>query len=95
MQVIFELVDKSFFENRIWLLLDRGKETADAGMAIEYISNNKLYFSSQIYILSGDSEIGILSEMYKKCQSVAQNTNHIITLDLSSCESVEVDFIWN
>ena len=94
MPVIFELVDKSFLENRIWLFLDRGKETTNASMAIEYISNNKLYFSSQIYILSGDSEIGILSELYKKCQSVAPNINHIVTLVTSSGVSVEVDFIW-
>ena len=95
MQFVFELDDKSFFENYFWLLFDRWKETTNGSMAIEYILNNKLDFSSQIYILSGDSEIGILSEMYKKCQLVATNTNHIVTLDISSGESVEVDFIWN
>ena len=93
---LFALIEKSTFDQHTWMFIDRLEDTNNAS-TIMPVNNlhNKLDFASQVFKLSGDSEIGILSEMYKQCPTTPPKIYPIATIDSSRNDIDDVDFIWN
>ena len=93
---LFALVEKSTFNKHIWMFVERMKGTLNASTIMPvYNLDNKLDIASQVFKLSGDSEIGILSEMYRKCPTASTKIYPIATINSSRNIIDDVDFIWN
>ena len=96
MEYLFSAVDKSILDAHFWLFLQRLNETSPNGFeTVEQLLEKKLDLSSNIFTFTGDSERGILSEIYKKCPSEPTTTSPIATIQNTRSETNVVEFIWN
>ena len=86
---------QSMFRNHYWMFLNRYKyEENFTEILFDELSTN-IHFDSQIYLLSGDSEIGYLSEVYRKCPIKPLTISHIATIGDTNHELNYIEFIWS
>ena len=95
LQDIFWFIGDTSIRNNFWLFLDTINKTNDISTKVIAAGNEKIEFSSRFFVLAGNSDIAMLSEIYKKCPSIPAIVSPVATLEGHKNDMDAVDIIWN